>query len=166
MKCYLNEIISPDQNAFIKGRHIGDNIRLLSDVIDFTAANKIPRAIFTADIRKAFDSFNWDFMFRVVVKYCFGSTVLKWMKTFFTMPVCKIVSSIFLSEKFSIGRGVRQGDPLSPTLIILCIECLASSLRDSHLFHGLKVGGLSVRVCLQMVVPNLERLLFLKVLFY
>ena len=70
------------------------------------------------------------------------------MKTFFTMLVCKIASSIFLSEKFSIGRGVRQGDPLSPTLII--IECLASSLRDSHLFNGSKIGGLRVRVCLQM----------------
>ena len=30
------------------------------------------------------------------------------------MPVCKIAISNFLSEKFSIGSGVRQGDPLSP----------------------------------------------------
>ena len=77
MECYLNELIRPDQNAFIKGRHIGDNIRLLFDVINLTAGNEILQSIFTADICKAFDSLNWDFMFRVVVKYCFGSTVLK-----------------------------------------------------------------------------------------
>ena len=50
MKCYLNELIRPGQNAFIKGRHIGDNIQLLFDVIDLTAANEIPEFIFTADI--------------------------------------------------------------------------------------------------------------------
>ena len=87
MKCYLNELIRPGQNAFIKGRYIGDNIRLLFDVIDLTAANEIPGSIFTADICKAFDSLNWDFMLRVVEKYCFGSTVLKWIKTLYTMPM-------------------------------------------------------------------------------
>ena len=123
MKCYINELIRSGKNAFIKGRHIGDNIRLLFDVIDLTAAYEIPESIFTADIRKAFDSFNWHFMFRVVVKCCLESTVLKWMKTFYTMPVCKIASSNFLSKKFSTGGGVRQGDPWSTTLFILCIEC-------------------------------------------
>ena len=62
------------------------------------------------------------------------------------MPVCKIASSNVLSEKFSIGGGVRQGHPLSLTLFILCIECLANILRDRHLFNGLKIGDLSVKV--------------------
>ena len=58
MKCYLNELIRPCQNAFNKGRRIRDNIRLLFDVIDLTAANEIPESIFTADICKAFDLLN------------------------------------------------------------------------------------------------------------
>ena len=76
MKCYLNELIRPGQNAFIKGKHIGDKMRLLFNVIDLTAANEIPGSIFTADIFKAFNSLNWDFVFRVVLKYCFGSTIV------------------------------------------------------------------------------------------
>ena len=58
MKCYLNQLIRSGQNAFIKGRHIGDNIPLIFDVIGLTPANKIAGSIFTADIFKAFDSFN------------------------------------------------------------------------------------------------------------
>ena len=50
MKCYLNESIHPGQNAFIKGRHIGDIIRLLFDAIDLSAAKEIPGSIFAANI--------------------------------------------------------------------------------------------------------------------
>ena len=39
----------------------GANIQFLFDVIDLTTANETPGSIFTADIRKAFDSLNWDF---------------------------------------------------------------------------------------------------------
>ena len=41
MKSYLNELIRPGQNAFIKGKHIGDNMRLLVDVTDLTAPTKL-----------------------------------------------------------------------------------------------------------------------------
>ena len=81
MKCYLNGLIRRGQNAFIEGRHIGDNIKLLFDVIDITAVNAIP-GFFNADIFKAFDSLNWDFIFCVVLKYCFGSTIVRWLKLF------------------------------------------------------------------------------------
>ena len=42
LKCYLNELIRPGQNAFIKGN--GDSIKLLFDVINL---NKIPRSIYS-----------------------------------------------------------------------------------------------------------------------
>ena len=41
MKCYLNELIRPGQNAFIKSKHIGDNIRLLFDATNLTAPTKL-----------------------------------------------------------------------------------------------------------------------------
>ena len=82
-------------------------------------------------------------MFRVVLKYCFGSTTVKWQKTFYAMPLCKIASNNFLSEIFSIVRGFRQGDLLSPTLFIFY---LANTLSDNPLFNGLEIGGLSVKV--------------------
>ena len=76
IKCSLNELIRPGQNDFIKGRHIGDVIRLRFDVIDLTAAKEIPGSIFTADTFKTFDSLKWDFIFRFVLKDCFGSTIV------------------------------------------------------------------------------------------
>ena len=78
MNFYFNELIPPCQYTLIKRRYIGDNIRIFFDLIDLT----IPEFIFTTDIFKAFDSLKWDFMFRVELKYCFGSIIVKWLKTF------------------------------------------------------------------------------------
>ena len=63
MICYLNELIRLVQNAFIKERHIGDNMRFFFDVIDLTAVNNIPGSTFLSAIFEVFDSLNWDFLF-------------------------------------------------------------------------------------------------------
>ena len=84
---YFNWLNRSGQNVFIKERRIGDNIRHLFDAIGLTAVNEIPVSIFTADIFKAFDSLNWKFMFRVVLKYNFGSIIVQSLKIFYTMRV-------------------------------------------------------------------------------
>jgi hypothetical protein len=49
------------------------------------------------------------------------------------------------SERYTVKRGVRQGDPLSCLLFDLAIEPLACMLRSSHL-QGIKIEGCDERV--------------------
>jgi hypothetical protein len=61
LKRVLDKIIGPTQNGFIKGRFIGDNIRLLYDIMKYTEIENIPGMLVMIDFEKAFDSISWSF---------------------------------------------------------------------------------------------------------
>ena len=65
LKRVLNSIISPEQTGFIKGRYIGENIRILCETLEHVEENQIPSILFFADFEKAFDSLDHDFMLDV-----------------------------------------------------------------------------------------------------
>ena len=134
--------------ASSKARHIGDNIRLLFDVIDFADLNDTVGAVLAVDIFKAFDSLKWEFIYQVLEKYGFGSSILHWIKTFYAQPVCRLTNNNFLSDLFVVHKGVRQDDPLSPILFVLCIECLASASRANSQYVGLQLGSSNVKISL------------------
>ena len=56
IKTVLPKIIHNDQKGFMKGRYIGENLRLLYDVLVYTNFYKKPGLLLAADSEKAFDS--------------------------------------------------------------------------------------------------------------
>ena len=148
LKIHLKDLIHPDQNGFVKGRYIGDNIRLLFNAIDFIDINDLSGAVLSLDIYKAFDSIKWDF--RIESLHCYGldSFLIDWIKICYANPICRVTNNNWLSDAFTVGRGVRQGDPLSPPLFILAIECLAESLRCSDSYTGILLGDKRLKISL------------------
>ena len=53
----------------------------------------------------------------------------------------KIILNDWLTDKIPLERGVRQGDPLSPLLYVLCVEVLANLLRRSPEISGFHLPG-------------------------
>ena len=47
-----------------------------------------------------------------------------------------IILNSHLSCKIELKRGVRQGDPLSPLLYVLCVGVLASQIRSFPFISG------------------------------
>ena len=72
IKTVLGNIINEDQTGFVAGRYIGDNIRLIYDVIHHLEAKNSNGLLVALDFEKAFDSVNWTFIDKVLKAYGFG----------------------------------------------------------------------------------------------
>ena len=65
-------MINEDQTGFMANRYIGDNIRLIYDLISYLNKKNIPGLLLCLDFEKAFDSVDWRFMFKVLHAFGFG----------------------------------------------------------------------------------------------
>ena len=142
----LDKLIHVNQVGYVKGRCITENIRILSDIMFHTKQRKKAGKFINIDFTKAFDSVNWDFLVETLTKFNFGSSFIRWIKTFYTNISSCINNNGKLSETFKLGRGVRQGDPLSPYLFILMVEMLSIQIRDDKSIEGIKVGQHEIKL--------------------
>ncbi|GKA97603.1 putative RNA-directed DNA polymerase, eukaryota, reverse transcriptase zinc-binding domain protein [Tanacetum coccineum] len=116
----IDKIVSKEQSAFIAGRQILDGPLILSEVIDWFKKIKKKTFIFKVDFEKDFDSVSWK---------------------------ASILINGSPASEFSIKRGLRQGDPLSPFLFILVMEgfcCAMSNAVSSGLIRGIKIGSSAI----------------------
>ena len=72
IKTVLPRIINSDQTGFIPGRYIGENTRLIYDIMHYTEENNIPGTLLMIDFEKAFDSVSWNFIQKSLQFYNFG----------------------------------------------------------------------------------------------
>jgi hypothetical protein len=133
----ISDVIQPEKVAYIKGRFIGSNVRLVHDVFDFYNDNNLSGIIMFADFQKAFDSLEWDFLFKTLDRFNFGESFQRWIKVLYTNPSALIKNNGYFSDEFILSRGVRQGCPVSALLFILCMEVLAGHIRQNNNITGL-----------------------------
>ncbi|GAA0168454.1 hypothetical protein LIER_23167 [Lithospermum erythrorhizon] len=86
------------------------------------------------DIRKAFDTVSWSFLEDVLKGFGLPELFVGWIMAFIRKPTFSISFNGELHGYFEGKRGLRQGDPMSPALFLLCIEYLSRNLK-------VKTGG-------------------------
>ena len=146
-KC-IHTLIHPDQSGFLKGRNIGNNIRLILDIIDYTDIEDIPGAILLLDIEKAFDSVSHQFLFQTLKKFNFGDQFISWVETIYSCRKSYIINNGFLTEPIDMCKGIFQGCPISPYLFLLVIETMSISVRQNEKIKGIPVYDKELKISL------------------
>ncbi|XP_059458269.1 uncharacterized protein LOC132187853 [Corylus avellana] len=135
MKKVLSQVISPNQSAFLPGRLITDNILVAYEALHTMDARLSGRKGYMAlklDMSKAYDRVEWAFLEAIMVGLGFAE---EWVGKVMTC-VRTVTYSILINGqpygKIVPSRGIRQGDPLSPYLFILCAEGLSTLLNKAE----------------------------------
>ena len=144
----LPSIIHANQNAFVKGRSIFDAIRTIDDMVDYTERNNLSGFLIAIDFEKAFDTLNFNFLIRTLHKFNFGPSFIHWIRVLYNNVSSCVMNNGFTTASFSLSRGVRQGDPLSPYLFIIALEILAERIRSDSNIHGFRIGEETVKLSL------------------
>ena len=118
----INTLISEDQSCCIPGRNIADNVILMDNIIQYLGKNNESGYILKVDQYKAFDRVEHSYLLNVLTKMGFGDNFLRWVKLLYNNIGACIKHNGFVSDIFSIERGVRQGCPLSAILYVLSAE--------------------------------------------
>ena len=145
MKKVLHSIITEHQSAFIKGRLISDNILVAFETLHCMQKQNSNTHSYMAlklDMSKAYDHVEWSFLEELMRKMGFNE---RWINLMM-MCVRTISYSVLLNRKpigyIKPSRGIREGDPLSPYLFLLCAEGLSALLRKAE--RDRKISGVSV----------------------
>ena len=142
LQCVMEKLIDPCQTAYIKGRYIGENTRLVFDIINRLVTSNESGLIMSADFEAAFDSVSWDFVSKALKHYNFGPYFRKLIDTLYLNVdnFSRIMLNGYLGEKIHLHCGVRQGDPASGNLFNLAVNILAQQIKHSQLITGIKLA--------------------------
>ena len=136
-KVVLADLISQNQSAFVQKCEILYNIMICQDIIRGYQRKQIsPRCILKINLQKAFDSVHWRFIRELLEAMKFLAMFTKWVMACITLTRFSVHLNCQICPFFGGGRGLRQGDPLSPLLFALIMEYFSRLMKTARNSKG------------------------------
>ncbi|KAJ3701003.1 hypothetical protein LUZ61_004708 [Rhynchospora tenuis] len=142
----LKTVIAQEQNAFVRGRCIADNIILVKEILHSFSLTKFKQKAFMlkADVNKAFDKLNWQFLTMAMAYLNIPQKIINIVVSSYSRAQVTININGRGDGFLTPTQGLRQGCPMSPYVFIISMEILSRMLKGASqrgLVKGVKVAA-------------------------
>ncbi|KAG8365002.1 hypothetical protein BUALT_Bualt18G0057700 [Buddleja alternifolia] len=134
----MSKFVSPLQSSFIPGRGTHDNVIVIQEMLHSLrkSHSKVGGMIITLDLEKAYDKINWLFLEQTLEFFDFAPHIIRLIMFCVKSARPRVLWNGEPLQTFSPKCGLRQGDPLSPYLFVLCVERLVYLINEAVEDHS------------------------------
>jgi hypothetical protein len=138
-------IVSPFQTGFIPGRSIHENIVVAQEIVHSMHKSNGAKGYFAikVDLAKAYDMLRWDFISHTLQEVGLPMSMINIIMQGVTSVTTNVNWHGARTSYFSPHRGIRQGDPMSPYIFVICMDKLShliSHAVNQGKWKGIKAG--------------------------
>ena len=124
---HLDRLISPYQVAFVLGRKGVDNFIIGQELVHSIGRTKGKNGLMAIkiDLKKAYDNIEWSFIREMLIRFKFPSKLIDLIMSCISSVSSTLLFNGDCLKSFRPSRGIKQEDPLSPYMFIMCMEFLS-----------------------------------------
>jgi hypothetical protein len=142
--CESNNLLQDEQNGFRKKRSCEDHIFVLTSILRNRQLQGQSTYCAFIDMQKAFDWVDRNLLYYILLKNGIQGKIFNCIKSFYENYVAYIKINNYYTQPFDIQSGVKQGDPLSPTLFCILIDELIKEVTNLNI--GIDLDGFKISV--------------------
>jgi hypothetical protein len=133
LKGCIADIVSPYQTGFIPGRSIHENIVVAQEMIhSMNRANgRMGYFAIKVDLAKAYDKLSWNFIHMTLREVGIPVEMINVIMYSVRTVNTNVRWNDTRSEYFAPKKGLRQGDPISPYLFVICMDKLSHLICEA-----------------------------------
>lgn len=153
LKNVLDPNIDDTKSGFMRKRHISNNIRLVSDLIDYAVLCPDDSLILFLDFYKAFDTVEHNFIFQTIERFGFSEFFCGAFRTMYSKGNSSIRIKSGTSSRFELQCSIQQGCLASPYLFILCTQLLSTHIKNYPL-EGIFIADRKIIIASWLMIPR------------